>query len=126
MSAWRSARAPPADPKRIRKPPSPRLDPPVGRAPGCALLRDIVTDEELLEPLAVAGRAALSAIRVFVEEAFLHCGRSLLRSRLWDPDVRIDRSVYPTYGQVLADQIKGADAVEIDASEDEANRDRLY
>ena len=87
---------------------------------------DIVTDEELLEPLAVAGRAARSAIRVAVEEVFLHCGRSLLRSRLWDPDVRIDRSVYPTYGQVLADQINGADAVEIDASEDEANRDRLY
>ena len=61
-----------------------------------------------------------------MEEVFLHCGRSLLRSRLWDPDVRIDRSVYPTYGQVLADQINGADAVEIDASEDEANRDRLY
>jgi len=31
-----------------------------------------------------------------------------------------------TYGQVLADQIKGANAAEIDASEDEANRERLY
>lgn len=43
-----------------------------------------------------------------------------------DPDVRIDRDTYPTYGQVPADQIGGANAAEFDASEDEANRERLY
>ncbi len=71
-------------------------------------------------------RAPLSGLRVTVEEAFLHCGRALIRSRIWDADVQLDRSVYPTYGQVLADQIAGADAKEIDDSEDEANRNRLY
>ncbi len=87
---------------------------------------EIVTDEALLAPLAVGGKAPPSGLRVTVEEAFLHCGRSLIRSRLWDPEVQIDRSCYPTYGQVLADQIRGANAAEIDASEDEANRERLY
>ena len=87
---------------------------------------EIVTDDELLTPLSVKGRPPLSGLRVTVEEAFLHCGRALIRSRLWDPEARIDRSSYPTYGQVLADQIKGADAEEIDTSEDEANRERLY
>ena len=71
-------------------------------------------------------RAPLSGLRVTVEEAFLHCGRALIRSRIWDADVQLDRSVYPTYGQVLADQIAGADAKEIDDFEDEANRNRLY
>ena len=61
-----------------------------------------------------------------MEEAFLHYGRALIRSRIWDPEVQVDRSSYPTYGQVLADQIAGADARQIDDSEDEANRDRLY
>ena len=87
---------------------------------------EIVTDEALLAPLTVDRKAPLSGLRITVEEAFLHCGRSLIRSRLWDPEVQIDRSCYPTYGQVLADQIRGADAAEIDASEDEANRERLY
>ena len=81
---------------------------------------EIVTDPALLAALSV------SALRVTVEEAFLHCGRALIRSRLWDPAVRIERSGFPTYGQVLADQIAGADAEEIDAGEDEANRTRLY
>ncbi len=87
---------------------------------------EIVTDTELLEPLTVKRRAPLSGLRITVEEAFLHCGRALIRSRLWDPEVQIERTSYPTYGQVLADQIVGADAQEIDQSEDEANRDRLY
>ncbi len=87
---------------------------------------EIVTDAELLEPLTVKRRAPLSGLRITVEEAFLHCGRALLRSRLWDPEVRIERSSYPTYGQVLSDQIAGADAEKIDQSEDEANRERLY
>ena len=87
---------------------------------------EIVTDTELLEPMAVKRRAPLSGVRISVEEAFLHCGRALIRARLWDPEVQIERSSYPTYGQVLADQIRGADAEEIDQSEEEANRDRLY
>ena len=87
---------------------------------------EITTDRELLEPLTVAGRAPLSGLKVSVEEAFLHCGRALIRGRIWDADAQIDRKSYPSYGQVLADQIAGADARQIDADEDEANRERLY
>ncbi len=87
---------------------------------------EIVTDAALLDPLSVGSKAPLSGLRITVEEVFLHCGRSLIRSRLWDPEAQIDRSCYPTYGQVLADQISGANAAEIDASEDEANREQLY
>ncbi len=87
---------------------------------------EIVTGGELLAGLSVGGKPPLSALRVTVEEAFLHCGRSLIRSRLWDPETRINRSSFPSYGQVLADQIAGADAGQIDAAEDEANRTRLY
>ena len=87
---------------------------------------EIVSDEELLAPLSVGGRAPLSGVKITIKDAFLHCGRALIRSRLWDPEVQIDRSSYPTYGQVLADQIAGADAGAIDADEDEANRKQLY
>ena len=87
---------------------------------------EVVTDPQALASLSVGGKPPLSALRVTVEEAFLHCGRALIRSRLWDSAVRIERSSFPTDGQVLADQIAGADAGEIDNSEDEANRTRLY
>ena len=87
---------------------------------------EIVTDDDKLESMTVKGRPPVSGLRITVAEAFLHCGRALIRSRVWDPEVQIERSKYPTYGQALADQIAGADAKEIDDSEDEANRERLY
>lgn len=87
---------------------------------------EIVTNPALLTPLTVHRKAPLSGLRITVQAAFLHCGRALLRARLWDPTVQIERSSYPTYGQVLAAQIKGTDAREIDQSEAEANRQRLY
>ena len=87
---------------------------------------EITSDKELLAPLSVGGRAPLSGLKITVKDAFLHCGRALIRSRVWDPEVRIDRSSYPTYGQVVASQIAGADAAAIDADEDEANRTQLY
>ena len=87
---------------------------------------EITADPELLDPMTVAGRAPLSGLKITVEEAFLHCGRALIRSRIWDAEAQIDRSSYPTYGQVLADQIAGADARAIDSDEDEANREHLY
>ena len=87
---------------------------------------EITTDADLLDLLTVAGKAPLSGLKISVEEAFLHCGRALIRGRIWDADAQIGRKSYPTYGQVLADQITGADAREIDADENEANRERLY
>jgi PPOX class probable FMN-dependent enzyme len=45
------------------------------------------------------------AIEVRVEDVYLHCAKSLMRSKLWDPQARVERSVLPTMGQMLADQI---------------------
>jgi len=87
---------------------------------------EIVAEHGALEPLSVGGKAPLSGLKVTVKDAFLHCGRALIRSRLWDPEAQIDRSAYPTYGQVLAEQITGANAAAIDSEEDEANRNKLY
>ena len=87
---------------------------------------DIVTDQELLAPLTVKGKAPVSGLKITVEEAFLHCAKALIRARLWDVDSQIDRSRYPTYGRVLADQIAGTTAAKIDAGEAASCRDELY
>lgn len=87
---------------------------------------EISTERQLLEPLAIKGRLPLSVLKVTVEEAFLHCAKALLRARLWEDDAKVERSCYPTYGQVLADHIKGEDAAEIDAGEAESARTEMF
>lgn len=43
-------------------------------------------------------------LEVVVEEAYLHCAKALMRSRLWSNDNRIDRSAFPSMGQMIKDQ----------------------
>lgn len=51
-------------------------------------------------------------IEVSVREAYLHCAKALMRSSLWDPATRIDRTALPTMGRMLADQIGASGPVE--------------
>lgn len=43
-------------------------------------------------------------VKVTVREAFLHCAKAFLRSRLWSDAARVDRAALPTIGQMIADQ----------------------
>ena len=87
----------------------------------------ISADAEILARWDANGRRSKSAIVVTVEEAFLHCGKALIRSRLWHGDFKIERTELPSYGQMLKDQIDVADsAEEIQTSVLQAYRDKLY
>ena len=87
---------------------------------------EISTDADLLKLLAIKGKLPISVLKVTVEEASLHPAKALIRALLWDQAAQVERSCYPTYGQVLADQIAGADAGEIDAGEAESARIELF
>jgi PPOX class probable FMN-dependent enzyme len=69
----------------------------------------VSTDPDLLATMEVNGHTPKLALVVRVEEAFIHCGKAPKRARLWDPDARIDRSVYPTIGAVMHDHSRSAD-----------------
>lgn len=72
------------------------------RVNGTAELRD---DADLVARFAVDGRPPKTVIRVAVAEAYLHCAKALMRSRLWDPAARIDRTSLPSMGEMLKDQL---------------------
>jgi len=88
---------------------------------------EITTDPDVLARWDVNGKRPKSALLVKICEAFLHCGKALIRSRLWQDEYRVDRSQLPSYGRMLKDQIDVRDTVEqIEASVAEAYRDKLY
>ena len=49
---------------------------------------EISTAPEHLTPLAINGRPPISALKVTVEEAFLHCAKALIRARVWEAEAR--------------------------------------
>ena len=93
----------------------------------------IVRDAALLAKAEVNGKRPTVAIRVDVEEAFLHCAKALKRARLWDPASRVDRRVMPTLGRMILEQTAPAGAkpaeaavAEADTLVEEAYRTNLY
>jgi len=75
----------------------------VVRVSGSAL---IVKDPELLASMVIKGKVPDLAIVVRVEEAMFHCGKSMIRSNLWNPDKWASVEGLPTYGQALVDHGK--------------------
>ena len=49
-------------------------------------------------------RAPKLVVRVAVEAAYLHCAKAFMRSKLWGPGSRVDRSTLPTSGKMISDQ----------------------
>ena len=86
----------------------------------------ITMDADLLEQLAVQGKVPNARILVSIEEAYFHCGKALIRSKLWDPEAQVARSIMPTMGQMVVDRGAGLDAGEIETDYQEALVKRLY
>ncbi|MDP2698641.1 pyridoxamine 5'-phosphate oxidase family protein [Thalassospira sp.] len=79
------------------------------RVNGLAAIHD---DPELIDQFADTGKLPQTVLKITVTEAFIHCAKSLMRSRLWDPETRIDRKTFPTLGQIIKDQLAVGDATE--------------
>ena len=65
----------------------------------------VSVDEEKLQLFASEKRAPKVVIEVTVEEAYLHCAKAFMRSKLWADESRRERSVLPTMGQMIHEQI---------------------
>lgn len=63
------------------------------------------TDEALIDQCANERRRPPLVISVEVREVYLHCAKALMRSKLWDPAMKVERSVLPSLGQMLKDQL---------------------
>ena len=70
---------------------------------------EITGDAELLKPMAVNKKVPKTGLIVHVEEAYLHCAKALMRSKLWSADAGPDRSGLPGMGHMLAEQTGIAD-----------------
>lgn len=79
------------------------------RINGQAAIHD---DEDLRARFEVNGRLPATVLVVTVDEAYLHCAKALMRSRLWDPEAQVPRTALPTIGEMLKDQIGDNEAAE--------------
>ena len=72
----------------------------VVRVSGTAM---VVTDGPLLESMAVGDKVPSLALIIRVHEAMFHCGKAMIRSHMWEPDLWAPVDGLPTYGRALVD-----------------------
>jgi PPOX class probable FMN-dependent enzyme len=87
----------------------------------------ISRDPSLLQELSAKGKPALLATCITVDECFFHCGKALIRSKMWKPNE------WETYNDSLmvrnvASKISGGAEIEkaIEAEVEENYREELY
>jgi PPOX class probable FMN-dependent enzyme len=85
-------------------------------------------DPALLDSMAVQGKAPKCAIVVSVRQAYMHCAKALIRSRLWEPDYVQPKGSFPNIARVISDQLgmSPAEAKEREAMVEKAYRETLW
>lgn len=86
----------------------------------------ITRDPDLLARLAMNGREPKVGIVVEIDEAFAHCARSILRSKLWEPSSWPDPDTIPTLAAMMAEQQRLEPPDESSGKRNEEYRQRLY
>ncbi len=89
-------------------------------------LASLARDPDLLGKFAVDGNVPKLAIIVRVREAFFHCGKSVIRSGLWEPERWGPVDGLPTYAQAIKDHAASTDTVETIQARIDCNDDLLY
>lgn len=87
----------------------------------------ISVEPALLESFAVQGKPPRSVLVVTVESVYFQCQKALMRSKLWDPEMRIPRSALPSTGAMVQALSKGAiDGETYDKEYPERLRQTIY
>ena len=63
----------------------------------------VSVDPDVMASLIEFGKPPRAVLHIDVSEAYFHCGKALMRSKLWAAD-RVERAVMPSIGEVIHDQ----------------------
>lgn len=65
-------------------------------------------------------------LKVHVDECYFHCGKALMRSKLWDPRAQVERHSFPTLGRIIAEQTAAISVDVAGKTMEDACRTRLH
>jgi uncharacterized protein len=63
-------------------------------------------EPDLLASMEEFGKSPRAVLNIAVREVYFHCGKALMRSKLWSPDTKVERAVLPSISQMIHDQTK--------------------
>ena len=88
----------------------------------------IISDITLLKPSIVHGKIPKSGLKIAINECYIHCGKALRRSKIWNNETHIKKGTYPSIGKILVDQqaAPGMSVEELDKFAEKEYKKTLY
>jgi predicted pyridoxine 5'-phosphate oxidase superfamily flavin-nucleotide-binding protein len=88
---------------------------------------EIVVDPELSKSFAMNGKLPKCVLVVSADRVYTQCPKALVRSRLWSPELHVDRSELPSAGEMIAALSKGTvDGAQYDAAYPQRLKETIY
>src|SRR5258707_2125304 len=66
----------------------------------------LTVDPDLLASMVEFGKPPRVVLSINVHEVYFHCGKALMRSKLWSAETLVERDVLPSISQMIHDQTK--------------------
>jgi uncharacterized protein len=63
-------------------------------------------EPDLLASMEEFGKLPRAVLSVAVREAYFHCGKALMRAKLWSPDAKVERAALPSISQIIHEQTR--------------------
>ena len=88
----------------------------------------IISDITLLKPSIVHKKIPKSGLKITINECYIHCGKALRRSKIWNNETHIKKGIYPSIGKILVDQqaAPGMSVEELDSFAEKEYKKTLY
>jgi PPOX class probable FMN-dependent enzyme len=102
------------------------LIPGVGETLRVAGTAEISADPEIRQSFEVQGKAPATVLIVSVRKVYFQCQKALHRSKLWDPNAQVERSMLPTAGDILRSIDSAFDGESYDKGYPEHMRKTIY
>ena len=68
---------------------------------------EIVIDSNFCKDFSLKGKAPKTVTKITVDEAFLHCGKALMRAGLWNPKTWLNNRPVPNLYEMVKGHVKG-------------------
>jgi hypothetical protein len=61
---------------------------------------------ELLASMEEFGKLPRAVLSIAVREAYFHCGKALMRAKLWSAETKVERTALPSISQIIHEQTR--------------------
>ena len=87
----------------------------------------IITDQEKLKFAQVSKNPVKTGLVVSINQCYFHCGKAVIRSKLWTEEHKIERKDFPSFGKILNEQARLSETIEAsDLRLNETYKNEIY